>query len=699
MEAFLKKRCENNQLFPFPEEGEVVEESPVCLSWLPARDGLEATAVVLDESGREVWRGVTDRNYAVTALLPAGDYRWNVTADGQERGWQRFSIAEHAVRIPRKTAREVFDAIPDRRPRQLFRAEEIPELLRTRQADLEALKRNVRLALEDGLPKRPMYHRDPHAMPGREYLNYVRRYVDRNLIACALAHALLGDGEAAKQGRELLLEVCDWNPEGPCSVLWTYAMDEVGLSMTRCLPTALDLLWDVLSEDERDYVSRTLAIYASQTEERLRGENFCKNPGSSHSGRLPAYLGEAAIALKGSCVPEETLLRWLDYALEIFGGIFPFYGGTDGSWAEGTFYSTSYTRWFLPFLTAVERFSGMALLNRPFYQRYSQFLLHFANPEFENHPFGDGYWCRPMDAEWPGFFAQNPYRVYADRFGPAEAKARRAALASPEHFELHLMDAFLPAGKAPDECLTGEARRAAAFPKGGFVSMQTDLKNTENCLALLARASRFGSVSHQHSDQGSFALFSGGVALVSPSGYFGRRWGSGHHLNWTNCSRAHNTLTVNGKGMETFSWKPVGRILSCGEKDGVFEAVLDLSGAYEELTRWIRTLRMDPAGTVTVHDSVEAAQAAELEWHLHALSAPRAEGDGLTLERKGKRLEIRPLEGLEPGCELRDFFDVDLNDGEPEDYHVTRPPQYHMTWHTKKKTGHEITVLLTVSNA
>ena len=255
----------------------------------------------------------------------------------------------------------------------------------------------------------------------REYFGEYREYCDRDLVACALGHALLGDGKAAQKAKELLLTICSWNPDGPCAVNAPWN-DEIGLSNARCLPAVYEMLYDILTEQQRYIVEKTIIAYARQCEERLCRLDFAENPGDSHAGRLPAYLGEAAFVLKGSpYIKEETLIRWLAYALEIYGGIFPFYGTADGGWAEGAFYASSYTKWFLPFFMAAERFADVRFLDRPFYQRLPQFLLHFAEKGRENHPFGDGYWCGSEDAEWRGFFAQNPFRIYGERFGPEDS--------------------------------------------------------------------------------------------------------------------------------------------------------------------------------------------------------------------------------------------------------------------------------------
>ena len=697
MEKLEQRRTKPGELFPFPEDGRLVEENPPCLSWLKVPGAKEYTAAVY-RNGFEIWRGTTEKNFIVPDPLPGpGEYEWDLFTENAERGKIRFALSPRAVPIRRTTGSALYDAIPDERPRHLFSAADLRSL-RARKTVCETLRRNIEIALADGIPERPMFHRDPDALPYREYFGRFRDYCDRDLIACALGYAVLGDDKAGEHAKRLFLSFCDWNPEGPCSLNGRWG-DEVGLSMARCLPSALDLLWPLLDEKERDYAARTVRAYGEQSRARLERLDFTQNPGNSHAGRIPAYLGEAAAVLKGTGVQSrEEAVRWLDTALEIYGGIFPYYGTTDGGWAEGPFYATSYVKWYLPFFSLVERFSECRFLDRPFYQRLPQFFLHFASPAFEIHPFGDGYWCGTEDAEWPGFFAQNPLRVYAARTGPDLARQRAEEAEKADRYLLHLLDLFLPEGKGPAVLLNGEAENTAVFPDAGFVSMHTDLAHPERDFAVLARASKFGSDSHRHADQGSFALFCGGIALVSPSGYFGREYGSLHHRNWCRTTRAHNAILVNGEGQAENSMKSVGKILSCLDEGEKKTAVLDLSEAYPSLSKWHRTLVLEE-GCLTVADEIEAVEEVAVTWPLHTLSAPEADGNGIRLTRRGVDMRAEPIEGGLVLREILDRFPVDLNAGQPEAYHVSMPPQYHVFWETQPAKRHRITVRITAERS
>ena len=698
MKKLLQQRTTPHQVFPSPFSGEVIRETPPCFVWLQEEGCKEYTVTV---KGRDFfWEGTTDRNYLVPdVMLPAGEYQWNLSSGEAERGWVSFSVAENAVEFVRPDSKTIYDAVPvGIHPFHLFYKEDIPALVRSHAADIEVLKRNIALAYEDGIPEPPRFDTDPDALPYREYFGRHRDFVDRDMVACALGWQLLRDEKAAAHAKSLFIEVCSWDPETECALFHGKHGDELGLSNARCLPSVYDLLYDLLDEKEKKLAQNAIAAYALQCEKRLAATDFMANPGNSHVGRLPAYLGNAAMVLKGTDYPEEVLLRWLDTAAEIYGGIFPFYGGPDGGWAEGPFYASSYTKWYLPFFNAVDRFLGISYLDRPFYQMLPHYLIHFNDPSAEIKPFGDGYWCHSEDKEWPGFLAQDPFRIYAEKFGPAEAVTMENSIPQPEVFLLHLLDIFLPVRKDHKRRITGEASDLQTFPYAGLVSMRNNIAGGENTMAVMARASRYGAFSHSHADQGSFVLFYEGTALISPSGYFGRAYGTVHHFQWTNTTAAHNCILVNGEGQLTRSHLTVGSVGACRKADNIYTAELELSDAHPALKSWKRILTMDAdALTLTVEDFAEAEKEVTLDWLLHSLSRPEADGNGAFLIRNGIRLDIRPLEGIDTAAEIIDRFPVDLNEGEPEQYHVTMPEQFHMTWKTAPAKQHHIIVKMQIS--
>ena len=694
--SFPKDRTSHTQNFPYPKNGEAVYENPPCLVWVPVKDAREYTVTVKALSGDVIFSKTTTNNYIYDINeWKIGKYLWNVFTDnGLERGEMSFEIKEGAVRVERPEAKRVFDSVPEGiRPRHLFFAEDINTLLAEHSHDIEILKRNLEIAYAHGMPEPPKFQHGGGALPYREYFGKYRDYCDRDLIACSLAYALLGDEKAGEHAKKLLLTICDMNPLGPCALYDGGWGDEVGLSNARCLPSAFDMLYPLLDEKQRRYAAKTVAAYAEQCFLRIKAINYTENPSNSHVGRLPAYLGEAALVLKGTgTVSDETLISWLDTALDIYNGIFPFYGCRDGSWAEGAFYSSSYTKWFLPFFSAVERFSGESLFTRPFYMRFTQYLLHFCNEKYENHPFGDGYWCRPTDEEWPGFFAQNPYRAYAERFGPELARHRMTETRDTDYFRLHLLDIFLPKPKKEVSCaLTGEAESCALFEDGGFAAMHTDLTSDED-ICVLMRASRYTADSHRHRDQGSFALFFGGRSLVSPSGYFGREYGSRHHAEWTRSTVAHNVALIDGKGQRG-DLRAVGRFIRFDKQARV--AVMDITAAYDGIEKYEREIRLDEGG-ITVTDRIVSPAPISITYPIHTVAPPKASGNSVIVERELCRMLVEVKEGDLTLNEITDKYRVDLNEGVPEEYRVSMPTQYHIYYKSESATHHTLTVRYSV---
>ena len=138
-----------------------------------------------------------------------------------------------------------------------------------------------------------------------------------------------------------------------------------------------------------------------------------------------------------------------------------------------------------------------------------------------------------------------------------------------------------------------------------------------------------------------------------------------------------------------------GRIRSVTDDGIQREAVLELGEAYPMLSRWTRTLTLC-GNTLTVTDEIEAPEAVEITYPLHMLSCPKQSGDAVTVERDGVLLRIVPAEPFAE-TEISDHFAVELNAGEPEAYHVSRPPQYHLFWKTEKKKIHRIVVRFILS--
>ncbi|MEA4863569.1 MAG: heparinase II/III family protein [Victivallaceae bacterium] len=540
-------------------------------------------------------------------------------------------------------AREIQAALPAIRPRHVFMPEDDAELLRSRRLEFNILENNRRIALASGVA-------DDLGGEYRRAFELARFKLDRDATACALLWRFKHDEAAGKFARAQFVAACRW-PRA--TVLPPF--DEIGLSLARTLPSGLDWCWEWFSEPEKDEIISTLIRLGHEIMRRIDDENFAANPGNSHTARLPGYLGEIALVLHG-LADEDMLERWLDYAVNFYDGVFPFYGDANGGWAEGPFYASSYTKWFLPFFFAVERTCGHSFFEKPFYRRVAEFFVHSAPPGQESHPFGDGHW--PTAEEWPGFQAQDPFSVYANT--PLSCRFSRESRERLEYFELHVTDMFLPRRFPCD------MKDTAFFcaPESGFLCFRRSPEDPGNDVALLARAGTYGSPSHQHADQGDFAILARGLTLLAPSGYYGYQFGTDHHRRWTVQTPAADCLLIDGRGQTKGDPDDVGIVVEADAD----HAVIDLSRAYG--VKYRRTLRFDRASlTVEVADAVSAPSPVEVEFRLHSYVEPRLNGRIFTIERPGARLcgEVSPAADFS----MTDCFDPPC----PE-----LPAQYHLAW-------------------
>ncbi|MBN1673411.1 MAG: heparinase II/III family protein [Kiritimatiellae bacterium] len=728
-----QQRTQPGDLFPSPADGDRVEVNPPAFNWLPVDSLSEFRVLVESDSGEPVLDETVPHNYLILRRpLAPGRYRWDVRAGDRSRGWHTFELASDAIERVVPTADQLLAKVPDFHPRHVYYPADIPWVRAHCRPQLEALARNIDVAVAQGLPPRPAFHRAPPALARRRYGQTFRRYreyVDRNLVACALGHLFLNDTRAAEYARACLLEICDWNPEGPCAVDGPWG-DEIGLSNVRCLAPVYDWTFDLYSQNEHVLIRNTIAHYARQALRRLCRLDFFSHPGNSHPGRLSAYLGQAALVLHGYLKLGEVR-AWLQYAIDVYGSLFPHFGDADGGWAQGTFYAASYTKWFQPFFFAVERHSGFSFFEHPFFHRVSQYFVHFAPPGWEIHPFGDGYWIGVEDDEHPGFFAQDPYGVYAERFGPELAREFARRVATPDIYKMHLFDVLRLPFKPARPDAAGPLSPSRAFRGVGLVSMHSDIAHPEDDTAVLARASRHGTASHQHADQGSFVIISRGLGLITPSGYFG---GEAHRMGWLKQSRAHNTVLINGEGQPVNSHTAVGHVEFLRERGEWCLAGLDVTRAYPGLSRFKRRILFVRPALIVVCDQIDAENPVSCTWLLHTLSPPRIRsqsGRTVALHPAARHPDTAPgrlavttvhvhrdpaslslalfaAPACDLPCHVTDTFAVGVYEGVPPEFHqdydpardhLKNAPQYHLAWDATPQTRRRFAAVFAVNGA
>ncbi|GAD80349.1 heparinase II/III domain-containing protein [Vibrio ezurae] len=617
------KRHHDFQLFLSPSDGKRALTNPPSFNWPQpkSKDTYRLVLECLSTEKRWQWDGVSSP-LQLDFHLPNGQYKWTLIDSNEEcSDTFHFFIDEQSPHYLPPTAEQLF-ALCDQPQFMLYFDDDIDSVRAAAQFSYDTLKKTEALGCHIDDIQYPNHHRRGQELGKRTAIDNVRLWIDRDLITSTLLFKIWDDQQSGIRAREILLTLAQWSPEGTASVMRPCTWgDEVGLSLCRNLFLAYHWLSPLLTEPEKSMVRPMLIRMAHQMELRLESDEFHQFPGHSHTSRIPGYLGVAALVLHQE-YDADICRRWLEYALMIYKGILPFYGRSDGSWAEGPFYSSSYTKWHHPFFLAVERLSQFSFYEHPFYKNYSQFAMDFVVPDYDIHPFGDGFWCRRESVEWPGFFSQNPLRIYAERFGNVQAKhASQQLEAEINGYSLHLLDIIptraqigyqnQPVSKESNEAIDSSVQHRF-YSDAGVGKTGTERS------ALLYRASLFGNSSHRHADQGNIALFDGNLGVLTPTGSYGYCFGSSHHTTWTRTTLAHNLPLIDGSGQILDSEAAIAHVTAQGQGNDYSYAQLDLSAAYSQVQKFIRTVVFIAEIGIVVYDHIELMHAAPVQWRMHS---------------------------------------------------------------------------------
>ncbi len=640
--------------------------------------------------------------------LPVGEYQWRLVAPEeeqpeQESDWIEFQIGENLPSYLAPMAEALFEQCDGHQQWLMYFDQDI-EAIRSHCGDVyRKLKHTAALAVPRTEIHFPYHYRRGQEEGKREAIANVRKWIDRDLMTHVLLFRIWGEQQHGDEAMQRLLQLAQWSCEGPASLLRPCTWgDEVGCSLARNLFLAYHWLSPLLNENEKALFIRPMLVrIARQITQRLKQDDFKQHPGHSHTSRLPAYLGIAGLALYREHAREECE-QWLNDALEIYRGVLPFYGGIDGSWVEGPFYASTYSKWFHPFFLSVERLSDFSFYEHPFYRNFLAFARDFIAPQQTSHPFGDGFWCRRDGKEWPGFFAQNPLRIYAGRFGEvADLQQSQELEDEIEDYRLHILD-VVPTVKqiafdtAAKEKRPGVEKRTDQKALNNYYAHAGLGKLTQKRLALYYRASAFGNSSHRHGDQGNVGFFDQGVGVLEPTGSFGYRFGSQHHRAWTRQTIAHNLPLIDGQGQILDDPSSVGRVLS-SETEGDYHVVrLDLSASYASPLKrfWRSLLLLEDVGLFIV-DAIELSSAKSVNWRLHsALNVePNADHGGVLLRDPRQAIadyHCHLLNHRDVRCTLDHGYVQELNISGSSIESDASEDVVHLDWRLDDARAHEV---------
>ncbi len=677
----------DNTLFPTPRDGAAVGINPPGFGWWRAPGASMYRLNIWNEVGHQVYTApyLKDPVHLPDRVFPAGEYVWNVEAsDASEkvlarRAFWRFVIPEGVPEFPWEAPAVILARLPDTHPRYIFPRDSLPELRwslaagRKRAGD--SIRSSAERYLRTALPEPPVYHTytDParQRMGYTKYYGYLRGIIDSAMSTMALAYLLTGDERFGLAAKKILLEVETWGIEGPMSVMAPWG-DEPGLSMAKHGQRAYDWLYDLFDESERRRVREMTIGRARQVLARLKKADYLAKPSESHNGRLIAYMSEYAVVLNGEA-PDTA--EWLDYSLRGLTTFYPHWGDSDGGWAEGVSYGLSYNSIYLSALESLLAAAGYNLYQRPFFRGVRRFFLYCTSPVGEMKPYGDGTEGgvggsgATLMTHYGRRFDDPACLWYAQQAGNGISDPLIAVLTE---------DTIKPAAPAA-------LASAAVFRGIGWAALHSALDAPQRDTFLLFKSSPYGSVSHSHADQNSFAILKGGRALAIPSGYYGPSYGMPHHDQWTRQTKANNSILVNGAGQVDRSGKAVGRITDFRHQQALTYVSGDATAAYGgRLVKFLRhALFLRPAVFVVL-DEIEAPTPAEFIWLMHALEEMQMNESErwLVSRRKGASLSVKLACPAGLGFSQTDQFDTAYNQGNPPEYWEDKANQWHFSART-----------------
>jgi len=636
-----------NQVDYSPADGFTVKVNPPPFTWLPVRKDITYPPdyVKYKDSAEKVWvpikdnyaytlqisrdknfrlgvitkKGIEISTYAFDKSLEPGEWFWRYGVENGKTIYskaRKFIVPSDVKKRPFPDIKQVVNSISENHPKLFILKDEI-ESYRNRAlyGDLKDtcsdIKNNIEKHIGEELPKEPKFVKGI----GPEFGEYSWSVIyDAIIPPCdmmekfGLVYLLTGDKKYGEEAKRRVLHFSRWNPDGSTS---NRAHDEPAMRILAQGSRAYDWTYELFTPEEREIVNKSMIRRAAQFYERLKystdSEYHVYNRGS-HEERISGFLGEAAIVFSDETDEAED---WLKYVLTIHWNLWPAWAKDDGGWHQGPSYWTAYESNVLHFITALNKATGVNLIQKDFFQNTPYYILYTNPPYARLSPFGDGENNPPSGSTAEVMYnysslLNDPYiRWYADYMGVGHGKNILGIL---------LKNADIK-GKSPTDL-----PQSRYFPGVGLVSLHTNFGNAEEDIHFLFHSDPFGGVSHGHPDQNAFTIEAFGEALAIASGYY-PWYGSDHHMNWQRQTKSSNSITINGwKGQKGVA-AAKGKVVSFENRD-IYDYILgDATQAYMGLlNKFHRHVIHIRPGVYVIYDDLEAPEPVTFEWWLHALS-------------------------------------------------------------------------------
>ena len=667
-----------------PAHRQRVAVNPPPFIWVPAGKGLTyalqlSTSKDFAAEATRTFDGIDTSVFVPPVPLKPGNWYWRYGVGVKGKAtWGKarpFTVPAEATEFPLPDFAKVLARVPKRRPRLFFPGERIAAVRKWAQGELKSQVASLCRRCERDVGQ-PIVAEPPRPRSGPERVHVMRttRPPMDAMERCALAYLLTGDERLGREAKRRLLHFFSWDPNGS-TCLRSY--DEPAMWVMMRGTRAYDWTCELFSSAERRRVEPVMKARAEQFYRRLKRLPFESNPYDSHAGRMPGFLGEAAICFAHEW-PEAR--KWLQYATLLYYTSYPAWGGDEGGWQEGPGYWSAYMSFALHYVVALRQATGVDLTRKPFFRNTPLYALYTVTPYHEHSPFGDGQTGSPRRLGTVMYAFSTLTQGPAFRWYARETGRRPGG----DLLTLATHDPKLRA-RSPKDLPSGRV-----FRENGLAGLHTALGDRDRDVSFVMRSSPFGSVSHGHADQNTFFIEAFGRAIAPATGYY-PWYGSPHHQNWTRATRAKNGILVDGKGQVRRSWNATGKITAFQLGEGYDyvegEAGRAYGGRLKRFRRHVVHVRptAKSAGEPTafvVFDDLVAAKDATFQWLLHAHDRIAIDGQVLRVRRDPAAMDVHLL--MPAGLKIDQ---TDKYDPEPEYGQVKRGTRWKNTWHLAASTA------------
>jgi hypothetical protein len=220
---------------------------------------------------------------------------------------------------------------------------------------------------------------------------------------------------------------------------------------------------------------------------------------------------------------------------------------------------------------------------------------------------------------------------------------------------------------------------------------------------VMFKSSPFGSVSHSHADQNSFAIMKGGRALAIPGGERFPQHGSPFHEQYTQQTVAHNALLINGQGQRNRDDTASGKLVAFRTLPHLAYVAGDAHLCYPEpLRKNLRHVLLVRPSLVIVVDELEAERPIAVTWLMHTKqeSALQPQSQSFTVQRDSARMVVHLAASAAPlSFSQTSEWPIPPKQGYPM-VQVADPPRQ---WHfqaktTKARVVHRVAAVMVVGD-